>query len=157
MANPFPFSAGDVLTAAELNQIGDGIAFTPTWTNGVTVGNGTITAHYVEINDFISYSINFQLGSTSAISDDVRLEHPIQSNNTYQAPATCRGFAFDASAGIYYAVMGTAFNSSEMRVRWMRQSSATDSIFGSDLSSGAFPFTWTTSDRLVFGTYYRRA
>ena len=45
MANPFDFSAGAVLTAAQLNQIGDYESWTPTLTN-ITLGNGTVNAHY---------------------------------------------------------------------------------------------------------------
>ena len=56
MANPFRFDSGDVLTAANLNAIGDWTAWTPTWTN-LTIGNGTVTAVYAEVNEIVFYQI----------------------------------------------------------------------------------------------------
>ena len=50
MANPFDFSAGAVLTAAQLNQIADFETFTPSWTN-ITVGNATNSGVYAQVNE----------------------------------------------------------------------------------------------------------
>ena len=157
MANPFPFSSGSVLTAAGLNQIADGVSFTPTWNTGVTVGNGTVTAKYFEVNELVFYTVDFALGSTSAITGDVRLEHPIQADGTFEAPANTTGFVYDASAAVYWRVMGSAFNSSEMRVRYLQQSGAApQGIFAGDFTSSD-PITFATNDRIVFSTFYRRA
>ena len=43
--------------------IGEATSFTPTWSTGVTVGNGTITAYYVTINEYVHVSVDFTLGS----------------------------------------------------------------------------------------------
>ena len=53
MANPFPFTAGQVLTAAQMNGIGEAtIAYTPTISNG-TLGNGTMSAYYSRVNKLV--------------------------------------------------------------------------------------------------------
>jgi len=55
MANPFPFSVGAVLTAAQMNSIGEaGIAYTPT----VTAGSGSFTTvsatgSYLRVNKLV--------------------------------------------------------------------------------------------------------
>ena len=154
MTNPFPFVAGATLTAAELNQIGEAVSFTPTW---VTVGNATQTAHYYELNDMIFVQVDFSLGSTSAITGDVRMALPINSGSTFQQAANLTGFAYDASTAIYWRVMGTAFNGTAVRIRYIRQSTATAAaVFANALSSTA-PMTWTSNDRLIFATSYQRA
>ena len=156
MSNPFPFVAGATLTAAELNQIGEAVSFTPDWQTGVTVGNATQTAHYYELNDMIFLQVDFSLGSTSAITGDVRMGLPINSAGTFPQGANLTGFAYDASTANYWRVMGTAFDGSAVRVRYIRQSgAAAAAVFASALSSTA-PFTWSTSDRLVFATSYKR-
>lgn len=157
MANPFPFSSGAVLLASELNDIADGVSFTPSWSTGVTVGNGTVNAKSFEVNELVFYTVDFALGSTSAITGDVRLSHPIQADGTFEAPANLTGFAYDASTGNYWRLMGSAYNSSEMRVRYMAQSGAAPQAIYARQLSATEPITFTTNDRIVFSTFYRRA
>jgi hypothetical protein len=76
MANPFPFVAGSVLTAAELNGIGEATAYTPTITNG-SLGNGTITGSYVQVNKLVYGAIKFALGTTSTITGQLQFSFPI--------------------------------------------------------------------------------
>ncbi len=157
MTNPFPFSANAVLTAAELNQIGEAVSFTPTWESGVTVGNATQTAHYYELNDMIFLQVDLSLGSTSAITGDVRMALPINSASTFQQAARLQGFCYDVSTANYYSVMGTAYTGSAVRIRYVRQGAgANAALFGFALSS-TLPITWASSDRLVFATSYKRA
>ena len=66
MANPFPFSVGAVLTAAQMNSIGEaGIAYTPTWTGTggtPTLGNGTLSGVYQQVNKLVFFSFSFSVG-----------------------------------------------------------------------------------------------
>ena len=157
MTNPFPFVAGATLTAAELNQIGEAVSFTPTWESGVTVGNATQTAHYYELNDMIFVQVDFALGSTSAITGDVRMALPINSAGIFDQAANLTGFAYDASVAGYFRCMGTAYTAAAVRIRYNKQSAATAlGVFGNAFSSTA-PITWASTDRLVFATSYKRA
>ena len=75
MANPFPFVAGDVLTAAELNGIGEAVSFTPTF-SGFTLGNGTATASYVLVNKLCFMTLKVTLGSTSSVTSNIAVNLP---------------------------------------------------------------------------------
>lgn len=67
MANPFPFVAGSVLTAAELNGIGEAaVSFTPTFSS-YTRGNGTSVAYYMRVNKLVYVYCEETLGSTSSM------------------------------------------------------------------------------------------
>ena len=67
MANPFDFSAGAVLTAAQLNQIGDFESWTPTWTN-LTVGSATVQAQYAQVNELVFWQLEFAGASDTVYS-----------------------------------------------------------------------------------------
>ena len=63
MANPLPFSSGDVLTAADMNDIGTWTNYTPT----ITSVTGSITsytvnfAHYVQINKLVIVEMDIKI------------------------------------------------------------------------------------------------
>ena len=68
MANPFDFSAGAVLTAAQLNQIADFEAKTPSWETGITVGNATQVLKVAQINEICMFELEFEAGSSTSFS-----------------------------------------------------------------------------------------
>jgi hypothetical protein len=82
MATLGTFTAGQVLTAAELNAIGTYQAYTPTIT-GVTIGNGTRVFRYTQINKFIHMYGRFTLGSTSAVSGVIAISLPVTAVANY--------------------------------------------------------------------------
>jgi hypothetical protein len=53
--------------------------WTPTYVN-ITVGNGTIKAYYKQIGKSITARFVFTLGSTSAVSGNVRISYPVTPN-----------------------------------------------------------------------------
>ena len=67
MATPFPFNSGQVLTAAQMNSIGEAIAFTPTITSGgtFTIGNGTLSGRYMRVNTLVVVEYLLVWGSTT--------------------------------------------------------------------------------------------
>jgi hypothetical protein len=77
MTSPFPFSSGAVLTSAQLNAIGDYESWTPTLTN-ITLGSGTVNAHYVQVNEFVHFEIEFLSASdTSFSSTSMQFSMPV--------------------------------------------------------------------------------
>jgi hypothetical protein len=70
------FTAGQVLTAADLNDIAVWTDYTPTFAAGVTVGNGTWVAGYAIVNEILFWQGTFTLGSTSAITGSVSINTP---------------------------------------------------------------------------------
>lgn len=53
-------------------------SFTPTFVN-LTVGNGTLVAKYIQIGKTVHCRVSFILGSTSSVSGDVTVTHPVTS------------------------------------------------------------------------------
>ena len=153
MANPFSFVSGQVLTAAELNGIGEaGTAFTPTYT-GYTRGNGTVFARFMRINQFVFVYVQEILGSTSSVSGSIVMDLPVA------------GFA-----GAAQLKSGVEFldNSPSAIIYGQTRSSAnTDVEISANLASGTYvsravtsatvPFTWATSDRFSFAICYEAA
>ena len=109
MASPFPFTSGQVLTAAELNEIGDIQTYTPTWTASggtPTIGNGTLTGKYTVINNWCVGSIRLVLGSTSSIAGTTewRWSLPVSAANTSTFDTLGAAFVSDAGTLSYRAV-----------------------------------------------------
>lgn len=69
------YAAGDVLTAAAMNSIGEAwTSFTSTWTAATTnpaIGNGTITAAYCQINKMVFARYRIVPGSTTTFGSGI--------------------------------------------------------------------------------------
>jgi hypothetical protein len=140
MANPFPFVAGDVLTAAELNGIGESwISYTPT-VGSITVGNGTLTGKYTRVNKVVFVRVTFVLGSTSAIAGDASIALPITGvDGTTLSGLVGTAVYRDNSTSISYW-------------GWWRSFLGREGTFGT--ISATVPFTWATGDSIhVQATY----
>jgi hypothetical protein len=151
MANPFPFTAGQVLTAAEMNGIGESVAFTPTF-NNVTVGNGTIVAFYVLVNKLCLVQVRFTLGSTSSITGSISFNLPFSSavTNIYGPNAVIS----DASPATNY-VGFTFIGSATALTLSIPNVAATYPTRTS--TSATVPITWTTSDSFTMSIVYEVA
>jgi len=107
MPSPFPFTAGQVLTAAQLNGIGEsGVVFTPTITNGV-LGNGTISATYQRVNKIVIATYVWTLGSTSTITGGLQFSLPFTATSATNMPVQILGGALftDASGGVDFVII----------------------------------------------------
>jgi hypothetical protein len=112
MANPFPFVAGEVLTAADMNGIGEWTSYTPVLTASVTnptLGTGSAqTGSYARIQNLIIYRFFIRFGSSgiSAGSGSYRVSLPVAASGTtqfYEVNNGQTGF-YDASlATVYYS------------------------------------------------------
>jgi hypothetical protein len=71
MANPFPFVAGEILTAADMNGIGEFISYTPiltATTTNPTLGIGAITSGgYWRVNQLVIYRFAVIFGSSGVV------------------------------------------------------------------------------------------
>jgi hypothetical protein len=149
MATVGTFTSGQVLTAAELNSIGAKTAFTPTWGN-LTVGNGTVVAHYFDLNDLILWNVELEFGSTTSISGSVTIDYPVAGAATYRAPVGGLVHLDDATGtdyiGALYRNSGTAATVTVLNT--------TGSYVRYSTLSSTVPFTWATGDRLVISDWY---
>jgi hypothetical protein len=153
MANPFPFVAGDVLTAADMNGIGETSTFTPSITN-FTLGNGTAVGRFVRVNKLVYFRVGISFGSTTSIGAGAKdLTLPIAATNV----ATLDGlnilvhyYDLNLSIGVFNQP-AICIGTTAVRLGANNVAGTYESF--TDLSS-TVPFTWATGDVLnIAGTY----
>jgi hypothetical protein len=157
---PYPWTAHDILTAADLNAaIATGIVstglgawtpYTPSWTAATTnpvIGNGTIVGEYMKTGRKVDFKIRIGMGSTT----------------TYGVGAYFWSLPVNANGNMIGAVMGWAAcldaSASRRFVKFPLVASAnTIQVQDADSSLGfvapAYPMTWAVSDSFtVFGSF----
>lgn len=77
-------------TRREPSTEGQRIEFTPEIENGVTLGNGSVTGSYVKTGKRVTVSITLQLGSTSAVTSDIRFQSPVGAASGSQLSGNAR-------------------------------------------------------------------
>lgn len=143
------FSSGDVLTAANLNALGTWTAYTPTWTaSGGTpsLGNGSLTAKYIRINNLVIVKMFLVWGSTTSAAGTTewRFSYPITPSGTSLFEQLGSALVHDATLG-YHSGVSMYVNSTTF--------AAVANVSGSTVGSSV-PMTWTTNDKLsVLLTY----
>jgi hypothetical protein len=151
MATPFPFTTGQVLTAAQMNSIGEVVSYTPALTN-ITLGNGTMSTRYVLINNFVHYEGKITFGSTTSITGSAPIINlPFIAAQSFQvagnvvyadvAVATYTGIPLQiGTGGIYLFINNFA------------------TAYGNEVALNAtIPFTWGTGDQIVWSVHYQKA
>jgi hypothetical protein len=128
--------------------VGTYTAYTPTWTFGVTTGNGTFSSAYARVNDFTHYYGTFTFGSTSAIASAIAT---ISLPTTAHASITYSSFpGFNSSQVCFYDTSGfltlygnAQINSATGARIYVNLASTTYSRL--EVLSSTVPFTWATA------------
>ena len=150
MASPFPFTSGQVLTAAQLNSIGEATAFTPVFED-LTLGNATVDAQYLVVNDIMFYSIEVEFGSTTSITGSpVFFDYPATGSNTYLNANSSEIYCDDADGNDYF---GRVYRRSGTSGRLTIFNSSGTAVTQTNITSTS-PFTWATGDRLIVGGWF---
>jgi hypothetical protein len=104
MANPFPFVASTVLTAAQLNGIGEAwTSYTPVIKGGATTVTATITyAKYAQVNKVVWVRVNATVTSAGAANGIISVSLPIASTQTGDM-TTVGTFVVKDSGTAYYS------------------------------------------------------
>lgn len=153
MANPFPFASGDVLTAADMNSIGaTETDWTPTFSNGLTIGNGTVLGRYMRVNDLVVAEATITLGSTSTITTFVRMDAPVTAALSYALASGTTGFVADISTGVYWKIGGRPYSGDETYLYGHTVSGS--AVY---LNSTIAPITFVSGDRIHLTMTYRAA
>ena len=149
MANPFPFVAGSILEAEQLNGIGEYVDYTPTYTN-FTLGNGTATFRYGRVQDFIHVHGKIVLGSTSAMTGAMFMTLPFAT--TAQVVNSPLGFVrlTDSGTGSLVGVVSTV--SSSLFAPNVLNASAT--YLTQTAFSATVPFVWAVNDEIIVNFVY---
>lgn len=151
------FAPGNILTAAQMNAIGENLSviggawtsYTPTWTN-LTVGNATQASAYIAAGKLYVVRIKLTFGSTTSISSIPEFTLPngasYDSDYTTLAGVWGLGTMNDVSGPV--SVGCTIFpGTAATRGRFLiQQVNATYMTFAA--AGATVPFTWTTGDQL---------
>jgi len=149
-------TAGQVLTAATMNQIGAAWeTFTPTWTAAITnpvIGNGTIKGRYAQIQKVVIAQYWITTGSTTTYGNGKYfLSLPITAATTLDSyPAIGNGYIMDASAASSHVVASHVDNSSTTRFGLKFTGAGS---FG-DVTN-TVPFTFATGDQITASIIYQ--
>jgi hypothetical protein len=121
-----------------------------TWTpslTGITTGNGTVTAKYLQIGKMVQFRFKFQLGSTSAITGGPTITLPV-------AQASGAHLSFPVLYGDFGLRFHAGMSSTESGVISLFAINTGSAFAETAGISSTVPFTWTTNDSLVAnGTY----
>ena len=152
MATLGTFTAGQVLTAAELNAIGTWTAFTPTWTN-LTVGDGTLVAEYCAVNELVFWRVLLSFGSTTSISGSVAIDYPVPADNSFLGSVGGQVYFDDQSGADYF---GTLYRNSTTTAN-VRVFTVGATYVACSAITATVPFTWANGDDLVIEDWYKPA
>lgn len=144
------FSAGQILTAAELNAAApeEGTSWPSPIVNGITEGNGTTVARYQRNGGLVSCYFKFTLGSTSAITGDVVLDLPVDA--LFQR-AVGTAYFNDEGTDVFVGQCIISATTTQASVRVINAASTYGNL---DLLSATVPFTWVTGDIIVVHLSY---
>jgi hypothetical protein len=154
MANPFPFTAGQILTAAQINSIGEtSTAYTPTITN-FTLGNGTLSFAFTQVNKLVFVRGTITFGSTTAFTGTPSFTFPRTAASFYGSQSYFGNvYILDsgtaAFSGMCVALSATAF---EMSATLVNGTYASQNAF-----NATTPMTWTTNDTIRVSFVYEAA
>jgi len=158
------FVAGPAVST-DLQELSDALAaiggvwstWTPTWastgTTNPAIGNGTITARYINPGKLVLFSLAVTMGSTTTYGG-------ADGAWTFTLPVAARaagqrgyfGTATDVSTGTDYPIAFQVITTTVMSGRaWAVSTSAFQAI------RAAQPFTWTSGDTFAITGFYEAA
>lgn len=124
--------------------LGAWTAYTPTLTN-ITLGNGTVTARYVQIGKLVIGSVNFTAGTTTTYA---------AGNLSISLPVNAQGIA---TAGTGSVNNGTGASRRLINVQSSAASAAVAFTYEGNTVTNTVPFTFGTSSQILFQFMYEAA
>ena len=155
---PGTATAGEVLTAAfwNTNVRDNSVELAPffdawtTWTTsltGITTGNGTVTAKYLQIGKMIHFRFKFLLGSTSGITGTPQISLPV-------APAAGSHLTVPVIYDDAFSALYPGLSQILSSTLFLYAINASTTYGANALITATVPFTWTTNDSIIAnGTY----
>lgn len=142
MANQFPYSAGAVLTAAQLNTIGD--KDDVSWSPSVNWSGTINTSIYAQINDVVIIQFRFTLDATPSGTFEIT-SAPVSA--TVSSGISGTGSAVDTSADDVFAIAPNVQSSGKIRL-------TTNAHNDFATVTNSAPFTWASGDSIRFLMVY---
>lgn len=160
---PSTWVSGAILTAAQLNQQlrdnldaigGAWTSFTPTMSNGWSLGNATVTSRYIKAGRLVIFSAHIKMGSTTTFgAGALRVALPATSTAAKGDGWLTDIQAFSLDAGVStYPFWAKQYDTNTLEFYVMNASGTY--LGGASTVTNTVPFTWATNDELWFsGTY----
>lgn len=146
-------AAGAVQPNALAASTGTGWAwqsYSPVFTN-IAVGNGTVTAHYIQMGKTVFMHVNMIFGSTSSISSSPLVTFPVTSV-TYGQDTSLVGQVAYINTGVATYHGDIIWNSTTQLITYVTSTSgayAVDAVL-----SGTIPFSFTTGSKIDIWCIY---
>jgi len=135
-------------------DLGVWTTWTPTYTN-LTLGNGVVTARYVQIGDTVIATWHLVWGSTTALSSGtMRVSMPVNAHSRYEGSDHIGVANMREVGGSQYAGHVRVWDENEFHVV-VHQVDGTYAITVS--TTGSIPFTWGDTDIATFTAIYEAA
>ena len=152
MSNPFDFSAGAVLTAAQLNSIGDYTAWTPTWANLTLGGSATNTGFYAEVNEFVAFEIAVVLGTSSSVSGSLSFAVPVTAATNLAWGPVGTAVCIDITGSVYAQAELTIVGQTIYL-----HALVTSGTYATRVANvnATVPFTWADGDKIYLQGMFR--
>jgi hypothetical protein len=140
MANPFPFVANTVLTAAQLNGIGEAwTSYTPVIKGGATTVTATIQyAKYAQVNKVVFVRVDATVTSTGAANGTITVTLPVQPVGSTSSSSVFGTFFILKSGVAFYQGAAILFGTSP-------------TVVCSGTSYGTSDFMGTTGPSITLG------
>jgi len=129
-------------------------SFTPTFTAGFTIGNGTTTGSYLRIGKTVQVNYRVVLGSTSIMTGSpLRITLPFTASIVQGNPWCGNAYIVDSGTGAYegFCIVGGGDN-----VIVFATDTAGTYAFPTAITA-TVPMVWTTGDELNIGLTYEAA
>ena len=137
--------------------VGTYTAYTPT-VNQITLGNGTVTSAYCQVNKLVHYYGKIVFGSTTTfVGGNVSLNVPLAINLGLSSPFVLSAFgtiSFVDTSGGFASAAPALVNASAGAILLFAQNTAGIYITSTNISA-TVPFTWASGDYITWNTIYR--
>jgi len=118
--------------------------------NNFTLGNGTVSAYYTQVNDLVHFIGEVTLGSTSSVTGNWSVNLPVNKDFLILGSGTVQ--LNDSGTAVYLGMTGGSSTTASFKFF-----SVTGSLIGEANVNATNPFTWTTSDFLRWDVLYKAA
>lgn len=128
-------------------------SWTPTWTN-LTVGNGTVTATYIQIGATVFFNVDVIFGSSSSMGTTPEFTLPVTSvaiTNSFYHSLGDGAVSLAYEGDINYLIEALAYSTTQGRLYTSTAAGETTGI------TSTAPFTWTTGSVITFSGMYQAA
>jgi hypothetical protein len=135
-------------------------AYTPTFPQGLSLGNGVVTSEYCRVNDFVHYWGRVVWGNTTSMSNfGLQVSLPVSHDSNFSSTTGMyTGFAQfrDASTGVPYIGVIRPIETFPNIASLACQNIVNTYLSAATVQTGV-PFTWTTGDIITWSMYYQAA